>query len=253
MYSILIKLANPFLLTMLALGIALAMRWRRRENRSGWLALVSGLYCVLYAYCLPATSYYMCGSLEWQLPRVIARPEGVRAIVVLGGGIVPSPQEGVATRLADGSLWRCHRTEELYHEGPSCLVFVIGGNPDGTRGEDVSKVMAGILEQLGVAKGDLVVESESRNTQENARAAAGLLKADNITKPLLVTSSLHLARATRLFRNQGIEVIPVGCDYLTDHFEWGRFAFLPSTRAAQSTTEAFREWMSTLASRARGE
>ena len=133
MYSILIKLANPFLLAMLALGIALAMRWRRRENRSGWLALVTGLYAVLYVYCLPATSYYACGSLEWQLPRVIARPEGVQAIVVLGGGIVPSPHEGVATRLADGSLWRCHRTEELYHEGQSCLVFVIGGSPRTTR------------------------------------------------------------------------------------------------------------------------
>ena len=253
MYSILIKLANPFLLAMLALGVMLVVRWRRREHRSWWLAFVTGLYLVLYIYCLPATSYYMCGSLEWQLPRVIDRPEGVRAIIVLGGGIVPSPHEGVATRLADGSLWRCHKTEELYHAGPSCLVFVVGGNPNGTRGEDVSKVMAGVLEQLGVAKGDLVVETTSRNTRENAQAAAELLKADHITKPLLVTSSLHLARATRLFRQQGIEVIPVGCDYLTDHFEWGRFAFLPSTRAAQSTTEGFREWMSTLASRARGE
>ena len=253
MYSLLIKLANPFLLVMLALGVALAVRWWRRENRSRWLLLVTLLYLVLYAYCLPATSYFLCGSLEWQLPRVIERPAEAAAIVVLGGGIVPAPQEGLTTRLADGSLWRCHRAEELYHAGPSCLVFVIGGNPDGTRGEDVSLVMAGVLEQLGVAKGDMVVESKSRNTSENANAAASLLKADNMTRSLLVTSALHLPRATRLFRQHGVEVIPVGCDYHTDEFEWGAFSFLPSSRAAEANTAATREWLSTLAMMIRGE
>lgn len=253
MYSFFVKLANPFLLVMLALGISLAMRWRRRENRSRWLLVVSLLYLALYIYCLPATSYFLCGSLEWSQPRVIERPAEADAIVVLGGGIVPAPQEGLVTRLADGSLWRCHRTQELYHAGPPGRVFVIGGNPDGTRGEDVSKVMAGVLERLGVATGDLVVESESRNTRENAKAAAGLLKAAGVTKPLLVTTALHLPRATRLFRQQGIEVIPVGCDYRTDEFEWGRFAFLPSTRAAEASVEATREWLSTLATMVRGE
>lgn len=252
MYSLLIKLANPFLLVMLTLGVVLAVRWRRREHRNRWLLLVTLLYLVLYTYSLPATSYFLCGSLEWQLPRVIERPAEAKAIVVLGGGIVPAPREGLMTRLADGSLWRCHRTEELYHAGPSCLVFVIGGNPDGARGDDVSQVMAGVLEQLGVAKGDMIVESESRNTRENAKAAASLLKADNVTKPLLVTSALHLPRATRLFRQQGIEVIPVGCDYHTDEFEWGVFSFLPSTRAAEASTEATREWLSTAAMIVRG-
>ena len=253
MYSLLVKLANPFLLVMLALGVVLAMRWRRREHRSRWLLLVTLLYLVLYTYSLPATSYLLCGSLEWQLPRVIDRPTEATAIVVLGGGIVPAPREGLTTRLADGSLWRCHRTEELYHAGPSCLIFVIGGNPDGTRGEDVSRVMAGVLEQLGVAKGDMVVESESRNTRENAKAAASLLRADNVTKSLLVTSALHLPRATRLFRQQGVEVIPVGCDYHTDEFEWDAFSFLPSTRAVEANTAATREWLSTLVMIVRGE
>lgn len=248
MYSLLTKLANPYLLLMLCLGLTLAWRWRRPVERTRWLGFVTTIYLLLYAYSLPAVAYFLCGALEWQYPRVLERPMETQAIVVLGGGIVPPPQEGVPTRLANGSLWRCHRAEELYHSGPSCLVFVIGGNPDGTRGEDVSKVMALVLEQLGVAKGDLVVESESRNTRENAKSAAGLLKADHVAKPLLVTSALHLPRATRLFRQQGIDVIPVGCDYRTDEFEWGRFAFLPSTRAAEASVEATREWLSTLAS-----
>jgi uncharacterized SAM-binding protein YcdF (DUF218 family) len=247
MYSMLVKLANPFLLLMLALGVTLIAKWRRREGRSRWLGLVTATYLLLYVYCLPATAYLLSGSLEWQLARVIDRPAEIQAIVVLGGGIVPPPREGILTRLADNSLWRCHRAEELYHAGPSCLLFVMGGNPDGQRGEDVSTVMAGVLEQLGVAKGDLVVEMESRNTNENAKAAAGLLKADNVSRALLVTSALHLPRATRLFREHGVEVIPAGCDYRTDEFEWGLFAFLPSARAAATTTEASREWLSTLA------
>lgn len=252
MYPLLVKLANPFLLVMLALGFALATTRRRPEDRSWRLWFASLTYLVLYTYCLPVTSYFLCGSLEWQLPRVIERPEEAKAIVVLGGGIVPPSREGLPTKLADGSLWRCLRTEELYHAGPSCLVFVIGGNPDGTRGDDVSVVMAAILETLGIAKGDMIVESKSRNTRENAEAAVALLRADNVNKSMLVTSALHLPRAARLFREQQIDFIPIGCDYRTDAFEWGLFSFLPSSRAAEMSTDACREWLSTLAMLVRG-
>ncbi len=89
--------------------------------------------------------------------------------------------------------------------------------------------------------------------RENAKAAAGLLRADNVTKPLLVTSALHLPRATRLVRQQGVEVIPVGCDYHTDEFEWGAFSFFLSTIAVEANTAATREWLSTLVMIVRGE
>lgn len=246
-FSILYKLANVFLLVMLALGFCVALRWRKREQRTWWLASVTVLYLILYVYSLPVTSYYLTGLLEWQLPRQLERPEGIDAIIVLGGGVVPSPGDGIPTRLADGSLWRCHRAEELYHAGPSVPVLVIGGNPDGQKGDDVADVMGKVLLQLGVNKSDLIVETKSENTRENARATKALLDERQLKRTILVTSALHLPRATRLFRQQGIDVLPVGCDYSTDHFEWGRFAFLPTARAAQTSSEACREWMSTLA------
>ena len=246
MYSLIVRLANPFLVLLLLPGIAIALRWRRRENRSRWLGYVTAIYGVLYVYCLPITAYWICGSLEWQYSSLKERPPETRAIIVLGGGIISPRRAGDPTRLAEGSLLRCHRAAELYHAGAPCRVFVIGGNPDDVAGDDVSAVMTRILEQLGVAARDLTVETASRNTEENAYAVANLLAGEIVTRPLLVTTAMHLPRAVRLFRRHGIDVVPAGCQYRTDEFEFGVFSFLPSARTAAYNNEAAHELLGTL-------
>jgi uncharacterized SAM-binding protein YcdF (DUF218 family) len=243
MYALIVRLTNPFLVLLLISGIVIALRWRRREHRSRWLGCLTAMYLVLYVYCLPITAYGICGSLEWQYHFLIGRPPATRAIIVLGGGVISPHRDGDPTQLAEGSLLRCQRVAELYHAGAPCRVFVVGGNPDGTAGDDVSKVMARTLERMGVAPRDLIVETASRNTEENATAAAEMLAPEDVGRPLLVTTAMHLPRAVRLFRRRGIDVIPAGCQYRTDEFEFGVFSFLPSARMASNNNEAAHEWL----------
>ena len=51
-------------------------------------------------------------------------------------------------------------------------------------------------------------ENRSRDTYENARYSAPLLKRDGVSQVLLVTSSTHIWRAAQEFRSAGIVVIP---------------------------------------------
>lgn len=58
----------------------------------------------------------------------------------------------------------------------------------------------------GVPETALLVEPESRNTFENAREAARLLRSRDLHSVLLITDRAHLPRAALLFRLAGLRV-----------------------------------------------
>lgn len=250
MASLILKLMNPFLVMMILLGVILFGIKPEVENRRQLVRWARRLYGLLYVYTTPAFAYVVCGSLEWQCPEWKPVVTGPSTIVVLGGGVVSTPKSDRSSRLASGSLWRCHRAAELYRLHPESTVFVIGGNPDGVPGEDVSKLMGIALEELGVRAKDMVVETESRNTFENAAATNVILQQRGISSdsshPLfLVTSRYHMPRAVRLFQRTGMFVVPVGCDSRVEEIDWNITAGLPSSRATDASNEAMREWLST--------
>jgi uncharacterized SAM-binding protein YcdF (DUF218 family) len=51
-------------------------------------------------------------------------------------------------------------------------------------------------------------ENQSRDTYENAHFSEQLLRADGVRRILLVTSNLHIRRATREFQSVGLDVVP---------------------------------------------
>lgn len=58
-----------------------------------------------------------------------------------------------------------------------------------------------------------MLETQSRDTHDNAVYAAVLLKARDLRRILLVTSAFHMRRAQALFAAQGLDVIPAPTDY----------------------------------------
>lgn len=66
----------------------------------------------------------------------------------------------------------------------------------------------------GVPRTDIIIESTSRNTRENAIKTTELLRTVNVNKILLVTSAFHMPRAAAAFRHEGLEVIPSPSEYL---------------------------------------
>ncbi|MBV9587645.1 MAG: YdcF family protein [Alphaproteobacteria bacterium] len=126
--------------------------------------------------------------------------EGADAIVVLGCQLFPGgrPSERLRRRVALGV--------ELYREGAAPLIVMSGGGA-GTVSE--ATVMRDLARKDGVPETALLLETESRNTFENAGYTARLLRESGKMRIVLVSDRAHLPRAARMFRRAGIDVIDV--------------------------------------------
>lgn len=235
---------QPFPLLILGLGISLLWYWRRHPEQRKSLRWPCLIYLLLLFDCLPLTAWFTAGTLERWFPRIYPRPDNVTAIVVLGGGILPPASAGKPTRPHLHSMQRALRAAELYHEGPPCPVIVSGGKPrPEDAGDCVAVAMAHVLRQAGIREEDLVVETVSRNTAENAIESARWLKEHGIDKNvLLVTSATHLPRSEFMFRAQGIAVIPAGCEYIVDDMPANLEMLLPKTSAVVANHNAWYEF-----------
>ena len=85
------------------------------------------------------------------------------------------------------------------------------------------------------------LETRSRNTRENARFSAPILRAAGVTTVVLVTDDSHMRRASREFTSAGIRVLPapVSIPPLNDGFGWVDLA--PSAQSLRSSSMAIYE------------
>jgi uncharacterized SAM-binding protein YcdF (DUF218 family) len=72
-----------------------------------------------------------------------------------------------------------------------------------------------ILMELGVAPERLKLETQARNTHENAVFSARLLQPQAGERWLLITSAAHMPRAVGCFRKAGFDVVAWPVDYRT--------------------------------------
>ena len=98
------------------------------------------------------------------------------------------------------------------------------------------------LIELGVSQSKIIVEAESRNTNENAKQVSKVIKQYGFKKPILITSHYHLKRALLAFDQAGINVTPcpagkkekdIKCYHISD--------FLPKTFI--HTAAAIKEYL----------
>ena len=136
-------------------------------------------------------------------------------IVVLGMGTVDVPDMG--SEVGPLSFGRIAVTAEAYRQcklaGHDCKVLVAGGVKG--KGGSEAAVYGAKLVQLGVKQDDLVLESKSASTWENAKFSKPLLAADPGRTVYLVTSGVHMRRALVYFGHFGIKATPIRSDYLT--------------------------------------
>lgn len=171
------------------------------------------------------------------------------AIVVLGGGIGKS-EELVYPDMADAAdrIWHAAR---LYRAAKAPIVIVSGTN-------DLVATVPLLLD-LGVPKKAIVVDNESRNTYENSRFTARLLKggeegtAHAGAQALLVTSAWHMTRALGNFGQSGIMVVPAPCDFKAHSILYGSDAWwkwlVPSAENLYQSAVFAKEWIGRLARR----
>ncbi len=158
-----------------------------------WLALL-----VLVLFVALITGVHQAGA-----PPVPAA-ESPRVIVVLGARVLHG---GVASPALQS---RTEKAVALFHQLEAEKIFFSGGV--GTYPPSEASVARDLAVKLGVPAAACVLEEESHSTLQNAAFTAPLLKKLGATRVLLVTDGFHLFRATRLFRDVGIEAVPVASD-----------------------------------------
>lgn len=226
----------PLLLALLACAwLAGQLGWRRVRQAGLVLALV-GVFAV------------GCGLVPkvllrpWQSPYA-QRPEldwaPSNAIVLLTAGATYPP--GGPLEPGHTAYSRIAETVSLYRDcreaGERCTVLVSGGDALST-GEPLALTYRRTLERLGIPAADMVLESRSHTTWQNAQFAREPLARIGAQRIWLVTSAHHLRRAVFAFQRFGLEVTPVRADYLR-----GVWSPLPSAYNLSVTDAVLHEYV----------
>lgn len=227
----------PGLILLLALAALLCLAYRKILS----VMLITTALLLLYLLSTPAVAHWLAALVEReQSPAAV---EEVRqragAIVVLGCNRYSNAPEFGRDDVSACSLVRLRYAAEL-HQRTGLPVLLSGGSPLGET-EPESEVMARVLrEPFGIEPGWL--ETQSRNTDENARFSAEILKSAGIEGVCLVTHAMHMRRAARAFRRAGLEVIPAPTYFYSVRTVAPAYAWiLPSVEALLVSTLALRE------------
>ncbi|MBF0309880.1 MAG: YdcF family protein [Magnetococcales bacterium] len=241
-------LGIALLLGLWALLALIHAQYRRSALGFGlvWLAL--------WLMATPAVNQWLRQPLEWRhLPVAVEESPSAQAIVVLGGAV--SGQEFPRKSLdLSAQADRLFHAARLFKAGKAPVVVATGGFlPWDNFRRPEAEAMALVLRELGVPGEAILLENRSANTWENARRTKALLDPLGLNRILLVTSALHMERASRTFRHLGFEVIVSTTDVETVSRKtaWP-FRFLPDATVLASSTSALKEMAGLLYYRARG-
>lgn len=248
--SHLAQLVIPINLFMVLVGMGVILVTMRRR-RTGVALMVAGTGWILF-WSVPASSLWLGGHLEQRYGYVPADqlPEA-QAIVVLGGHTANNRQNWFLPYTPNTTSSRVDRAAQLYQQQRAPVLVVSGAALDGAFSE--AQMMARSLQQQYVPEDAVLMETESLTTHENGVYTAQLLKQQNLTSFLLVTSALHMPRAMAVFRQQGLEPIPAGALPQITVPQGTRFySWLPSWRALEASRSIIKEYAAFLIYRLRG-
>jgi uncharacterized SAM-binding protein YcdF (DUF218 family) len=190
-------------------GVWLLLRPKSIAARSFPL-LLGILYVIASIYAVPAAFAKLLTRGYHPFVASDAGP-GKTAIVVLGGGCqTVAGWNGERTAvLAGDSAARVLEAARISRELPAAIVISSGGSPTPDEDETVvALVMRDHLIALGVAPARILLETDSRDTHDEAVAIDPMLRTRNIRQVVLVTSDVHMRRSVGTFAEAGWKVIP---------------------------------------------
>lgn len=229
--SLLLPPLSPLLLIA---GGLLLLRHRRRTG----LALAWSGTLLLLALSTPFVADRLEASLHRYPPLAVDARPPAQAIVVLAGGIQrAAPEYGGNDTVNARSLVRLRYGAHL-HRRTGLPLLLAGGTPQGGRAE--AEAMAEVL-RTDFGLHARWIENGSRDTGENARHAAALLRAAGIDHILLVTEDFHMRRAMLEFERAGLH--PVAAPTGIGGAPAAAPARLPGIAALHRSTLALHEWL----------
>lgn len=190
-------------------GIAAALH-RRRPKLA--IKVATAAVVLLYGLSLPPVAYWLSRSTEQRPPLSLEqlRAYQPQVVIVLGAGVdLRSPEYADLTVPSRDSLKRLAYAAHLSRLLKLPVLTTGGYGP--TPADSEGQAAATYLQEAAVA-GEVLAETTSLNTAQNARHAKAVLQQHNWTRAVVVTHASHAARAQAEFDSAGLPalVAPTG-------------------------------------------
>jgi uncharacterized SAM-binding protein YcdF (DUF218 family) len=229
-------------------GAALAVtRWRR----AGVRMMAASIILLAAAGFLPvgnaATHVLEARFPPWHETR--GAPDG---IIILGGAISPKLSRAHGEAVIDSDAGRITALVKLARAYPTVRIVYSGGDASLLSSEEPeADFIYPLLDDVGIPRDRVLLETRSRNTAENAAFTRQLVNPKPTERWLLVTSARHMPRAVGCFRRVGfaVEAYPVAWR-TTQQFTWLEERTLSD--GLRRLDSAAQEWIGLLAYRVTG-
>jgi uncharacterized SAM-binding protein YcdF (DUF218 family) len=238
--KLLTPLLYPVPAVLLALGLGLFFLWITPWKRAGRLLVTLGAL-LLGALSWGPVADSLVRPLERQYRPLVFHQglRDVRWVVVLGGGHVSDPMLPPTGQLDEASLVRLAEGIRIHRLLPRSRLLLSGGRLH----DPVShaQVMAEAAASLGVDPKNMLLEANSRDTQDQAVEIRRLVGDEPF---VLVSSAVHMPRAMELFRAQGMRPIAAPTGHtVRDPREQSPTRHYPSAENLRKTSRAIHEYL----------
>lgn len=233
-------------------GVILAglfVLWFGRKKKLG-ITLVSTGLLVLVLFSYPAFSNLLLRPLENKYSPLnnLQNLKETKWIVVLGSAHNPDPDLPVSSRVSPDGLVRLAEGIRIHRQLAGSKLILSGGC--NIKDKSVADSFVEVAEALGIDKSRMVLESLSRDTEDEARFIEKIVGQDRF---ILVTSASHMPRSIALFEKRGMKPLPAPTDYHAKKIRWHPAALFPSSNGLQHAEMAMHEYLGIVWSRLRGQ
>jgi uncharacterized SAM-binding protein YcdF (DUF218 family) len=249
------KIVGPFFfplsLCLEILIIGLVLLWFTKKKRAGKIVVSSGVVLLLLFSYRPLPEMLL-QPLEYSFPP-LSEPRDIpqaRWIVVLGAGHTYGPRLPANSQLSGAAVFRLVEGIRIHKSLPGSKLILSGGTLWGPVSE--AKIMADVALALGVGRQNLILESVSKDTEDEAQLIQKIV-GNNLF--VLVSSASHMPRSMALFKKLGMQPIPAPTDYGVKEREGQEvvpYTFFPRVDELEKAQTAVYEYLGLAWAKLRG-
>lgn len=246
---------KPVGATILLLSVALNQGLKNRNQ------VVAALVILLIS-SMPFFSNLLAQGLESGEARTTAAAQPAGAIVLLGRGTtranLPPRTQIQLTDTGDRILYAAQLYRDQIALGSNPLVIVSAGSRSELQGnrDQTSEAndIATLLTQMGVPRGQIVVEPRGGDLRSSAEQTYRILRSRGLggTRTILVTSALNSRRARLTFADVGLNVVSRPTDFYgiqsgaLPRLRIGVDSFIPSVESLTVSTRIVNEFFASI-------
>lgn len=230
MILILSKIVYFFITPLTWLILALLMWTFAKRKRVKQISKVSAIVIALF---FSNTFIYKEALRLWEIPAVNKSDIQKHDVGIVLGGMFEYDNDAdrLSIRRGGDRIWQAI---DLYKSNKINKICIVGKHGDVTdKGLDEAVQLKTQLVEWGIPAIDILTETESRNTNENAKFTTALIKQSypHFDSFLLITSARHMKRAKASFDNYELNVTPFSTDQyvgVNRYYTWDEFV-IPSS------------------------